>query len=1075
MFRDLSLGKSFRKKLTLEPLEIRIVPAIAIANEIFVENTFYNILSRAPNAEELATFSAELGNGYDREDFVSDMWRSEPHRTLQITQMYSGFLNRDLNAGDDLAGKITRMNTNDLLQINEKNPLSAENKELKTIFVSAEYTRLHPANSDFVTSLYRLLDHQPNFEDVNRHVASIESFGADISGGRAAVVDAVLTGVEYEFKSMARLYQTILHRNPDNQDIANVNFASQFNYSSQREEMIRISTSLEGQAQGNIEQVYVSVTAPLGNINEGDLALFTVTLSRPASKNVSINYETVSGIAISNIDYIFESDTLVFAIGETTKTVGIETLIDFIGEDTESFGLSLSPSLETAIPGTQEAWEQPLVYQAILQASAGDSQQAQIVQFMNKIRSVETFSDPLNPGQIVAGLVPNGFPNPDARNNPATKTSGTKGLSTYPGDARNTPGAYQVDLANMNNVFGIWSGVAGSLKDSSPENTQFAFSKAALNTYFGIQVDANGFITEIGPDAASIFLQNDSLANSTNFNNLKNPLIGQNIQNFKYEQLSLFLAGRLADDSTAGPSSLESDTRIATDSVQHRVEDIQLNAAKTFVYNSYLTALKNNPANVADFGPGGFTNVEALFGSTLKITSSSTAFGVTNGQVFFGTLNPSFLNGYGYVGGYFGLRPVLKAVLDADAHGTSTVTVQGTLITITRTMEGNTKVFSFNKTPINVDPSYPSFFHYGALLSQFKEINMANAADWSVSSTPFSMGYATTGTQTPVQITGTATVPSGGNPNAYKVNYTGLEMNQTMTVSGNGTYNFTPASAVVTPSVVVTNKGYNSPQNNSQSVSSGQKIDMSAYNTNYTTASSHFYYVKNIQGTDIAFAPNDPALLNKENLFFYYLPAANNVTQAQAAIDSGDFSSFSPNFRAFRVSVANYTILGPALESNFIFVAPPIVIGTGIVNATASTGFIFIEVDKSINRMNLGSGYNQILDSNTTATTYFINSRIVAPLTIFSSIQGFDLGSVSDTLDLTSFNSVTNLDVIKLTSFNNKSQAPGSSVASFYDQYSYSGTVSFNANSENYYIEVGTTSNTAIIDFRQSLLARINK
>lgn len=1069
MFLDLSLRKSQKNisSLHLEALEIRIVPVADPTNGIFVENTFNNILSRSPNAGELVEFTSVLDTGYSRAEFVSDLWMSEAHRTIQITQMYNDFLERDLTAEDDLAGKINRMNAN---------AVDPENQELKTIFLSQEYAGLHSTNTDFVTSLYRLVDHQPNFQEVAGHVAALETYGANVSGGKAAVVDAFLSGIEYEFNCVVSLYRTVLHRNPDGKESVIGNNFIALNYSSPLEEILRISASPEGQAQGNIEQVYVSVTAPSDNIKEGELAFFTVTLSRPASKVVSINYVTVSGQAQPSNDYVFENGKLVFARGETTKTVGIETMEDFVEESAETFGFSLTASFDVSIPGSKEAWALPPVYKATLGASAGDAQQEQISAFMRKIRSVETFSDPLNPGQIVSGLVPNGFPNPDAINNSNVKTSGTKGLATYPGDARNTPGAYQVDLANMNNVFGVWGGQGGSEKNSNPENTQFAFSKATLETYFGIKVDGNGFITEIGPEAASIFLQNDSLANSSSFNKASNPLIGQNIQNFKYEQLSLFLAGRLADDSTAGPTSLGPDTRIATDSVQNRVDDIQLQAAKTFVYNSYISALKNNASNEADFGPGGFNNVEALFGSTLKITSSTTAFGVKAGQVFLGTLNPSFLNGYGYVGGYFGLRPVLSAILAADANGTSTLTINATHITVTRTLENGIKVFSFDKTPVNVSAEYPSFFHYGALLSQFKDINMASGAHWAVSTTPFTLGYATTGTQVSTQIIGTGTLPTTAP--AYQVGYTGLGLNQTMTVNGAGAYNITPEVSSTAPNVVVTPTGYVQTGNNNQSVSSDQKIDMSAYGTNYATASTHFFYVDSSADGQVypggrAYSRTDCPSISF-GLYFYYIPTASTVAEAQTAL--GDSSFFGgTNASAFRVSVANCNILGDAPADKFVFVSTPVVDGTGLVDASAATGPIFINVDKSLNRMNLGSGRNQIMDSNTTATTYFINSGMTDNQ-ISASIQGFEVGTVSDVLNLTLFGSgLTNVEVADFASFNNLSDTPGSSVANFYDQYSYFAKVIFKSADKVYSIQVGTTSDAEIIDFKTLLLNSIVK
>ena len=94
---------------------------------------------------------------------------------------------------------------------------------------------------------------------------------------------------------------------------------------------------------------------------------------------------------------------------------------------------------------------------------------------------------------------------------------------------------------------------------------------------------------------------------------------------------------------------------------------IQLDAAKAFVYREFQTALSNNANNASDYSS--WANVEALYGTTLKITSSSNAFGIASGEVFHATFNESFLIGYGYVGGFYGLRDVVKAIVDAKNNG----------------------------------------------------------------------------------------------------------------------------------------------------------------------------------------------------------------------------------------------------------------------------------------------------------------------------------------------------------------------------------------------------------------------
>lgn len=70
-------------------------------------------------------------------------------------------------------------------------------------------------------------------------------------------------------------------------------------------------------------------------------AVFQVALLRPASRNVSVDYETVPGTAIEGEDYTPLSGTLVFAEGEQTKEVRVEVRTTNVMES-ESFTLRLS-------------------------------------------------------------------------------------------------------------------------------------------------------------------------------------------------------------------------------------------------------------------------------------------------------------------------------------------------------------------------------------------------------------------------------------------------------------------------------------------------------------------------------------------------------------------------------------------------------------------------------------------------------------------------------------------------------------------------------------------------------------
>lgn len=80
-------------------------------------------------------------------------------------------------------------------------------------------------------------------------------------------------------------------------------------------------------------------------VTEGDghdaLARFTVTLSSPASKNVTVDFATESGTAMAGTDYEARSGTLTFTAGETTKSIDIHTHGNVIPEKNKTFLLAL--------------------------------------------------------------------------------------------------------------------------------------------------------------------------------------------------------------------------------------------------------------------------------------------------------------------------------------------------------------------------------------------------------------------------------------------------------------------------------------------------------------------------------------------------------------------------------------------------------------------------------------------------------------------------------------------------------------------------------------------------------------
>ena len=71
-------------------------------------------------------------------------------------------------------------------------------------------------------------------------------------------------------------------------------------------------------------------------------AAFVITLDRPSTSVVSMNYATQNGTAVAGTDFVTKSGSLSFAPGETAKTVKVTVTNDAAFENAEAFNLALS-------------------------------------------------------------------------------------------------------------------------------------------------------------------------------------------------------------------------------------------------------------------------------------------------------------------------------------------------------------------------------------------------------------------------------------------------------------------------------------------------------------------------------------------------------------------------------------------------------------------------------------------------------------------------------------------------------------------------------------------------------------
>ena len=96
----------------------------------------------------------------------------------------------------------------------------------------------------------------------------------------------------------------------------------------------------------------VSIAGPTGNVNEGDDATFTVTLSGSPGAAVVVDYATAAGTAAAGSDFTTTSGTLTFVAGATTltQTFTVPVLTDSFVEGDESFTATLSANSSNPLP-----------------------------------------------------------------------------------------------------------------------------------------------------------------------------------------------------------------------------------------------------------------------------------------------------------------------------------------------------------------------------------------------------------------------------------------------------------------------------------------------------------------------------------------------------------------------------------------------------------------------------------------------------------------------------------------------------------------------------------------------------
>ena len=97
----------------------------------------------------------------------------------------------------------------------------------------------------------------------------------------------------------------------------------------------------------------ISISDASANENTDTSISFSVTLNRPATQSVTVNWATANQTALAGQDYTAGSGSLTFASGETSKTIEINLLNDSVNEGQETFLINLSQAVGAVISDNQ--------------------------------------------------------------------------------------------------------------------------------------------------------------------------------------------------------------------------------------------------------------------------------------------------------------------------------------------------------------------------------------------------------------------------------------------------------------------------------------------------------------------------------------------------------------------------------------------------------------------------------------------------------------------------------------------------------------------------------------------------
>ena len=90
---------------------------------------------------------------------------------------------------------------------------------------------------------------------------------------------------------------------------------------------------------------------------DGERGLLTFTLTTPSDQGVQFDYILDDGTAILGQDYLTQTGTLVFAPGQTERTIDLQIIDDRAYEQTQTLGLQISGLVGADLNEEQNQWE----------------------------------------------------------------------------------------------------------------------------------------------------------------------------------------------------------------------------------------------------------------------------------------------------------------------------------------------------------------------------------------------------------------------------------------------------------------------------------------------------------------------------------------------------------------------------------------------------------------------------------------------------------------------------------------------------------------------------------------------